>query len=147
MTAVSISEDCCIAYLLRLDSILCDNILCDTGDLHIATVDSTLHKFVLRLLCDNFYLCPRHIHYAALILCDARFNLFGFVKPAKRSASSELRPRIVFTLFGKHKFQVYLVFGIVLNKDSEIGAFAKEVLEIIADLDNLIYRIFQFCFP
>ena len=48
-TAVSISGDRCIAYLLRLNSIFSYNVLGDTCHLHIATVDSVLNKLVLRL--------------------------------------------------------------------------------------------------
>ena len=169
-TAVSISGDRCIAYLLRLNSILCNDVLGDTChlhittvdsitknkggmtdvylDLHITTVDSITDKPVfLNLLSDNFDLCPRHINHTTLILSDTAFDLLGFIKPAQRSASGKLRSRIMFLLFGKHKFQVYLVVGMVLNKHSEICTLCKEVLKVFALLDYLIYGIFQLCFP
>ena len=37
--------------------------------------------------------------------------------------------------------------GIVFVEYAEICALGKEILKAFADLDSLIYRIFQLCFP
>ena len=37
--------------------------------------------------------------------------------------------------------------GIVLNEYAVFSTFCKKIIEVLADLDYLIYRIFQFCFP
>ena len=80
------------------------------------TVESITDKPVfLNLRSDNFDLCPRHINHTTLILSDTGFYLLGFIKPTQRSAPGKLRPRIALFLLGKHKFQVYLVVGIVVN--------------------------------
>ena len=71
----------------------------------------------------------------------------GFIIPAQRSASGEFCSRIALLLLRKHKFQVNLVVGIVLNKHTEISTLPQEVLKVFTLLDNLIYREFQFCFP
>ena len=49
------------------------------------------------------------------------------------------RSRIAFFLLRKHKFQVDLVVGIVVNQYSELSTFRKEIIEVLADLDNLVY--------
>ena len=81
------------------------------------------------------------------MLCDAVCDLLCFVIPAQRSASGKLRSRIIFALFRKHKFQVDLMVRIVLYKYSVFGTFRKKVIEVLTDLYDLIYRIFQLCFP
>ena len=52
-SAVSIGRDSFTAKIFRLDTILSDHILSNTGELHIATVDSVLNKLVQGLLRDN----------------------------------------------------------------------------------------------
>ena len=54
---------------------------------------------------------------------------------------------LAFFLLGKHKLQVYLVIGIVFYKNSVLGALGKEVIEVLALLDHLIYGELQFRFP
>ena len=134
--------------LIRLNTVCGDNIFCDACHLHIATVDSITNKLVLlSFRSDLSDFDSRNIHHTTHILCDTPFDLLGFIIPAQRFRSCKFRPRIAFFLLGKHKFQVDLVFGIVLNKHSEICTFCKEVLKVFADLDYLIYREFQFSFP
>ena len=92
---------------------------------------------------DNSYLRPQHIDKHSLILCDTAFDLLSFIKPAQRSGASHLRSRIAFFLLGKHKFQVDLMVGIVLDKHSEIGALPQEIIEVLALLYDLM--VFTTC--
>ena len=146
-SAVSVFRYSCLLYLIRLNTILGYHILCDTGELHIATVNSILNKPVRGFYRPFFYLRPRHIDPTALILCDAVLDRFSLVKPPKRFRSGHLRSRIAFFLLRKHKFQVDLVGWVVLDKHSEIGALPKEIIEVLALFYDLIYREFQLCFP
>ena len=43
--------------------------------------------------------------------------------------------------------QVDLVVGIVLDKHSEISALSQKIIEVLALLYDLIYRVFQLCLP
>ena len=134
--------------LIRLDSVCCDDVLGDTGNFHIATVDSITNKLVLLCFRSNLSdFDSRNIYHTALILCDTPFDLLGFIVPAKSFASSKLGSRIALFLLRKHKFQVDLMLRIVFNKHAEIGTLGKEVLKIFADFDYLIYREFQLCLP
>ena len=134
--------------LIRLNTVCGDNVLGDTGNLHIATVDSVTDNLVLLHFRSNLSdFDSRNIHHTTHILCDTPFDLLGFIIPAQRFRSCKFRPRIAFFLLRKHKFQVYLVVGVILDKHSEICAFCKEVLKVFADLDYLIYREFQLCLP
>ena len=136
-----------LLYLIRLYTILGYYIFCDTGKLHIATVDSILNKPVWGFYRPFFYLRSRHIDPTALILCDAVLDRFSLIKPPKRFRSGHLRSRIAFLLLRKHKFQVDLVVGIILNKHTEIGALPQKIIEVLALLYDLIYREFQLCLP
>ncbi len=60
-SAVSVFRYFRLLYLIRRGTVLGYHILCDTGELHIAMVDSVLNELVRGLFRDNSYLRPRHI--------------------------------------------------------------------------------------
>ena len=146
-SAVSVFRYCRLPYLIRRGTVLGYHILCDTGELHIATVDSVLNELVRWLLCDNSDLCPRRVDHNSVILSDAVFDLPCFIVPAECSGTSHLGSRIAFFLLRKHKFQVDLVVWIVLNKHTILGALPDKIIEVLACFHNLIYRVFQLGFP
>ena len=82
-----------------------------------------------------------------LVTLDTLSDLLALIEVAQRFGSCKLRPRIAFFLLGKHKFQVYLVVGIVVNQYAEIGALRKEILKVLTDLDNLVNGSFKLFFP
>ena len=98
----------------------------------------------LRLL--KFLRCcaVRHLVFVTL---DTLSDLLALVEVAQRFRSCKFRPRIAFLLLRKHKFQVYLVVGIVVHQYPEIGALRKEILKVLTDLDNLVNGSFKLFFP
>ena len=146
-SAVSVFRYCRLPYLIRRGTVLGYHILCDTGELHIATVDSVLNELVRWLLCDNSDLCPRRVDHNSVILSDAVFDLPCFIVPSECSGAGHLGSRIAFFLLRKHKFQVDLVIGIVLDNHTILGAFPEKIIEVLACFHNLIYRVFQLGFP
>ena len=141
-TAIGICRHCRRTNLLRFYTILGNHVLCDTGELHIATVDSVLHELVRWLLCDNSDLCPRCVDHNSVILSDAVFDLPCFIVPAECFGTSHLGSRIAFFLLRKHKFQVDLVVGIVLDKHTVLGTLSEKIVKVLTCFHNLIYRVF-----
>ena len=82
-----------------------------------------------------------------LVALDTLSDLLALVEVAQRFRSCKFRPRIALLLLGKHKFQVDLVVGIVVNQNPEISALCKEILKVLADLDNLVNGSFKLFFP
>ena len=74
-------------------------------------------------------------------------DLLALIKVSQRFRSCKFRSRIAFLLLGKHKFQVYLVVGIVVRQYPEIGALRMEILEVLADLYNLVNGSFKLFLP
>ena len=82
-----------------------------------------------------------------MILSDAVFDLLCLIEPAECSGACHLSSRIAFFLLCKHKFQVDLVVGIVLNKHTILGTLPEKIVKVLACFYNLIYRVFQLGFP
>ena len=116
---------------------------------HILTVCPIRQALrLLKFLCcgaDNSR-C-RAVRHLVLVTLDTLSDLLALVEVAQRFRSCKLRPRIAFFLLRKHKFQVYFVVGIVVNQYAEISTLCKEILKILADLDNLVNGSFKLFFP
>ena len=83
------------------------------------------------------------VRHLVLVALDTLSDLLALVEVTQRFGSRHLRPRIALLLLGKHKFQVDLVVGIVINKYAEISALRKEILKVLTDLDNLVNSSFK----
>ena len=103
-----------------------------------------LLKF-LRCCADNSR-C-RAVRHLVFVTLDTLSDLLALVEVTQRFGSRHLRPRIALLLLRKHKFQVYFVVGIVVHQYPEISALCKEILKVLADLDNLVNGSFKLFFP
>ena len=89
----------------------------------------------------------RAVRHLVLVTLDTLSDLLALIEVAQCFRPCKLRPRIALFLLRKHKFQVYLVVGIVVNQNPEISTFCKEILKVLADLDNLVNDSFKLLFP
>ena len=87
------------------------------------------------------------MRHLILVAYDALCYLFALIEVTQRFGSCKLRPRITLFLLGKHKFQVYLMIGIVVRQYPEISALRKEIIKVLADLDNLVNGSFKLFLP
>ena len=78
------------------------------------------------------------MRHLVLVTLDTPFDLLALIEVAQRFRTGKLRSRIAFFLLRKHIFQVNFMVGIVVNQYAEIGALRKEILKVLADLDNLV---------
>ena len=132
MLAVSVGRVCSRTNLLRLYAIHDYHILGNTGELHIATVDSVLHELVRVPLGDNSDFSSQRVNHHALILSNAVFDLSCFLVPAQRFGTDKFCSWFAFFLLRKHKFQVDLIGRIIFDKYTIIGAFPEKIIEILA---------------
>lgn len=125
-----------------------EKILDTTCDFHIATVNSILNELIFGSFFNCFsYLRFRCVCHFTTAHSDTAFYLRSFVKPAQSPTSGILCSRVSFKLFRKHKFQVYLMLGIVLNKDIIFGTSAEKIFPTITFRNYFVNGIFQFGFP
>ena len=134
--------------LLGSHAILGKNIHCLACQLHVGAVDAVTDKFVfLRLHRHTDNSCFRLVLHSIFVVDNTAFDLLRFVKPPKCFCPRHFGSRIALFLLCKHKFQVYRMLWIVVDKYAAFGAFQQKICKVIARLYDLIYREFQLCLP
>ena len=124
--------------------VICGHLIkCLAYYFHILTVCPILQalRLLKSLCCGRYEPYFRSVCCHVLVCLDTPCDLLALVEPAQRFRPCKSRSRIVFFLRRQHKFQVDLVVGIVVNQYSELSTFRKEIIEVLADLDNLVYGL------